>query len=94
MSDYEFMMSLRIRHPKIDPVEITRVLGIEAQHTWRAGDARRNPAGDEMGGTHRETYRMGRLMPKPELAQDDVSVESEILHTLEPCAAVSIFSRN
>jgi hypothetical protein len=25
---------------------------------------------------------MGRLMPKPSLAQDNVSVESEILHTL------------
>jgi hypothetical protein len=82
MSDYEFMMSLRIRHPRIDPAEITRVLGIEAQHTWRAGDTRRNPAGDELGGTHRETYWMGRLMPKPSLAQDNVSVESEILHTL------------
>jgi hypothetical protein len=82
MSDYEFMMSLRIRHPRIDPAEITRALGIEAQHTWRAGEQRRDSAGQELGGAHHETYWMGRVMAKPELARDHVSVESEILHTL------------
>jgi Domain of unknown function (DUF4279) len=84
MSDYEFMMSLRIRHPRIDPAEITRVLGIEPQHNWRAGDLRRDDsaAGDEIGGTRRESYWMGRLMMKPALARDHVSVESEIEHTL------------
>jgi hypothetical protein len=82
MSDYEFMMSLRIRHPRIDPAEITRVLGIEAQHTWRAGDLRRDSTGGEVGGMHRESYWMGRLMVKPELARDQVSVESQIMHTL------------
>jgi len=82
MSDYEFMMSLRIRHPRIDPAQITRVLGMEAQHTWRAGDLRRDSDGGELGGTHRESYWMGRLMQKPELARDHVSVESQIMHTL------------
>lgn len=82
MSDYEFMMSLRIRHPRIDPAEITQALGIEPQHTWRSGEARRNAAGEELGGTHRDSYWMGRLMVKPELARDQVGVESEILRTL------------
>lgn len=82
MSDYEFMMSLRIRHPRIDPAEITRVLSIEPQHTWRAGDMRLDSGGAELGGTHRESYWMGRLLTKPELARDDVGVESEILRTL------------
>jgi hypothetical protein len=82
MSDYEFLMSLRIRHPRIDPAQISRVLGMAAQHTWRAGDPRLDSAGDEIGGTHRESYWMGRLMSQPELAHDDVSVESQIMHTL------------
>jgi hypothetical protein len=82
MSDYEFMMSLRIRHPRIDPAQITLELRIEPQHTWRAGDVRRDSTGDELGGTHRESYWMGRLMTKPQLAQDHVGVESEILRTL------------
>ena len=82
MSDYEFMMSLRIRHPRIDPAEITRVLGIEPQHSWRAGDLRRDSSGDELGGIHRGSYWMGSLMTTPALAQDHVSVENEIAHTL------------
>lgn len=82
MTDYEFMMSLRIRHPDIDPAEVTSALNIEPQHTWKAGDARRDAAGVELTGAHRQSYWMGRLMIKPELAQDQVGVESEILRTL------------
>ncbi len=82
MSDYEFMMSLRIRHPRIDPAEITVALRIAPQHTWRAGDVRRDSAGAELGGTHRESYWMGQLMSAPELARDHVGIESEILRAL------------
>jgi hypothetical protein len=82
MSDYEFTMSLRIRHPNVEPAEITRILGIEPQHTWRAGERRRDPAGVELEGTYRESYWMGRLMAEPELASDHVGVESELLRTL------------
>ena len=82
MGSYEFTISLRIRHPNIAPAEITRSLGIEPQHTWRAGDPRRDPSGVETTGTYRESYWMTRLMAKPELAADQVSVESEVLRTL------------
>ena len=82
MSDYEFTMSLRIRHPQIDPAEITRNLGIEAQHMWRAGEPRRDPAGGEIGGQYRESYWTGRLMAQPALASDQVGVETEILRML------------
>ena len=82
MSDYEFMMSLRIRHPDIDPAVITRALGIEPQHTWSVGDQRRDSMGADLVGAHRESYWMGRLMMQPELARDRVDVESEILRTI------------
>lgn len=82
MSGYEFTMSLRIRHPHIDPAEITRSLGISPQHTWRAGDTRRDPGGGELEGRYRESYWMGRLMAQPELASDHMGVESEILRML------------
>jgi hypothetical protein len=82
MSDYEFTMSLRIRHPTAEPAEITRNLGIEPQHTWRAGDRRRDPGGGALEGAYRESYWMGRLMAEPELASDRVGVESEVLRTL------------
>ena len=67
MSDYEFIVSLRIRHPHIDPAEITEALRVDPQHAWRAGDMRRSSAGDEIGGTHRESYCMGRLLTEPDV---------------------------
>ena len=82
VSEYEFTVSLRIRHPGIDPVTITETLGIEPQHTWRAGQPRRDPAGAELGGAHRDSYWMGRLMDEPQLSSDCASVEGMILKIL------------
>lgn len=82
MGNYEFTIALRIRHPNIEPTEVTRNLGIEPQHAWRAGEPRRDVAGTEISGSYRESYWMARLMAKPELAADRVSVESEVLRTL------------
>jgi Domain of unknown function (DUF4279) len=82
MSGYEFTISLRIRHPAIDPSRITETLGIEPQHTWRAGDPRLDPAGGELEGTYRESYWMGRLMAEPQLTSEGVSVESVLTHIL------------
>ena len=82
MSAYEFTVSLRIRHPTIDPATITAALGIQPQHTWRAGQPRRDPAGVELGGTHHDSYWTGRLMEEPQLSSDGVSVEGVILKTL------------
>jgi len=83
MSEYEFTISLRIRHPTVDPAKITEALGIEPQHTWRAGDPRRDPAGEELDGDYRESYWMGRLMAAPQLSSDKVSVEIVLKRTLD-----------
>src|SRR6185437_7775143 len=82
MSEYEFTISLRIRHPTIDPAMITTTLGIQPQHTWRVGQPRCDPAGAEVGGVHHDSYWMGRLMDEPQLSSDRVSVERVILTTL------------
>lgn len=79
---HEFTVSLHIRHPSIEPGEITRKLGIEPQYTWKAGDARRGPAGEALEGTYRETYWMGQLIEGPQLSTDRVSIESALLQTL------------
>src|SRR5207248_6512513 len=55
MSEYEFTISLRIRHPTIDPAAITRMLGMEPQHTWHSGAPRRGPAGEALDGVYRES---------------------------------------
>ena len=64
MSEYEFTVSLRIRHPSIEPSRITEALGIEPQHTWKAGEPRGDPGSV---GVYRESYWMGRLMDEPQL---------------------------
>jgi len=79
---YEFTISLRVRHPSIDPSAITEALGIEPQHTWRAGQPRRSETGETLDGDYRESYWMGRLMPMPELSSGESSVESVVLQTL------------
>ena len=82
MSDYEFTMSLRIRHPRIEPAEITRRLGMEPQHFWRAGEQRRDAQGAAVGGSYHESLWMCALMARPELASDLIGVESELLHAI------------
>lgn len=82
MSEYEFTISLRLRHPTIDPSRITETLGIEPQHTWKAGDPRRDATGGELGGLYRESYWMGRLMDEPQLESGRLSVESVLMQTL------------
>ena len=82
MSEYEFTVSLSIRHPSIVPSKITEALGIEPQHAWKAGDQRRDAAGGDCAGVYRESYWMGRLMDEPQLSSRQVSVESALLQTL------------
>jgi hypothetical protein len=82
MSEYEFTLSLRVRHPAIEPTEITQALGIEPQHTWKAGEPRRSPGGDSLEGTYRESYWIGQLMNEPQLSSDLVSLERALRQTL------------
>jgi hypothetical protein len=82
MNEYEFTISLRIRHPHFDPALMTEELGLAPQHTWRAGEARRDPAGAELKGVYRESYWMGRLMEEPQVCSDVLSVESLLVQLL------------
>lgn len=91
MSEYEFTIALRVRHPAMDPAAITATLGIEPQHVWRAGEPRRDPAGGELGGAHHDSYWMGRLMDEPQLSSDGASVEGVILKILSQLRRVQSF---
>lgn len=59
-SDSEpFQLSLRIRHPSIDPEELSREFSIEAAHCFRAGDPR--PSRSGISSVHPESYWLGAL---------------------------------
>jgi hypothetical protein len=59
MDTQDCSVTLRFRHPRIDPAEITRRLGFEPQHMWRAGEQRAREPGDSGSSVHRETYWVG-----------------------------------
>jgi hypothetical protein len=54
-------LALVIRHPSVDPDEITRRLGLTAQVSWKYGDQRLTPKGAPLGGSRTETYWCHRV---------------------------------
>jgi hypothetical protein len=66
MDNEGFSVTFRIRHPSVDPAELSLRLGIEPQHAWRAGEPRRLEAGEVGSGFYRETFWVGELVaPQP-----------------------------
>ena len=59
MDEATIEVYLRIRHPNLDPGEITEALGQQPEHCWAAGDVR--PAGAEADAATRyaESYWFG-----------------------------------
>ncbi len=51
-----FQVSLRVRHPAIDPEEISAALGLEAEHCFRAGDPRTGDKSGRRTSHHTQTY--------------------------------------
>ena len=66
MNPDDFSIALRIRHPSVDPAEITRRLDRTPLHAWRAGEPREIEADDVGSPTHRETYWLGVLPSRPQ----------------------------
>jgi hypothetical protein len=63
-SDSEsFQISLRIRHPSMDPAEISAALNIEAEHSFRAGELRRSNSGLATASVYQDSYWLGVLRP-------------------------------
>ena len=58
-----FQLSLRIRHPSLDPAELSRELRIKAEHSFRAGDPRPSRSGLASPSVHAESYWLGTLNP-------------------------------
>src|SRR6516225_6417424 len=54
-----FQLSLRIRHPSLDPDELSREFSIQAAHCFRAGDPRASRSG--IASVHPESYWLGAL---------------------------------
>ena len=56
-------LSLRIRHPSIDPKTISATLRIEPEHCFKAGEARTTRADDGRSGFHTQSYWLAPVTP-------------------------------
>ncbi|HXQ30393.1 MAG TPA: hypothetical protein VN790_00315 [Steroidobacteraceae bacterium] len=52
---------LRVRHPFIDPAEVTRTLGLSPVHAWTAGSAREADGSESGRGSHPDSYWLADL---------------------------------
>jgi hypothetical protein len=93
MSLHDFSIALRIRHPSIDPAEVTRRVGVDPQHAWRAGEPRHVDGDDAGSALHRETYWVG-LLPPPrafEPAQWGQSVDESVRRAAATLPQASLY---
>jgi hypothetical protein len=60
---YPFQLSLRIRHPSIDPDSISRELQLDPEHSFRAGDPRDSSRGVAVATVHAESYWLATIDP-------------------------------
>ena len=58
---YPFQLSLRVRHPSIDPASISRELQIEPEHSFRAGEPRESARSDAATPVHVDSYWLATL---------------------------------
>jgi hypothetical protein len=58
---YPFQLSLRVRHPSIDPASISRELQIEPEHSFRAGDPRESARSATATAVHVDSYWLATL---------------------------------
>jgi len=58
-----FQLSLRIRHPSMDPADISKELRLEPEHSFRAGQPRPFKSGVAPAAVHTESYWLAPLNP-------------------------------
>jgi hypothetical protein len=56
-----FQISLRIRHPSIDPGAISRELKVEPEYSFKVGEPRESGSGMAATALHAESYWLGSL---------------------------------
>jgi hypothetical protein len=60
-SEPAFELAFRIRHPSMDPADLTRELKLEPTHTFRAGQPRETRGSHSTASVHTESYWLATL---------------------------------
>ena len=56
MNSYQYDISLRVRHPSVDPTDITSALGLNPSRCWRVGEPQSTATGSPLKGTYAESF--------------------------------------
>jgi len=91
VSDYEIALSLGVRHPDIDPEQITREFCLQPGHAWRDGQQRVDAAGGSLGGTHRGSYWFCEIGPRPTFPGERTRLEGELTRVLHMLRKSTVF---
>ncbi len=78
MYPYDYALSLRIKHPEVDPQTFTDTLGRQPEVAWRAGERRTTPNGDLLEGHRTYSYWTSRCT-----SPDDSDIEAFIRRTID-----------
>lgn len=63
-SDSEnFRFALRVRHPSMDPADLSEAFSIEPEYSYRAGSVRTSRTSRTTASVHSESYWLGELTP-------------------------------
>lgn len=68
-----FELSLRIRHPSVDPADLSDQLRMKPKHSFRAGEPRRSRREPASTSVHGESYWLGTLDPAAWPAENWIS---------------------
>ena len=62
-----FRLALRVRHPSMDPTELSRAFRIEPEYAYRAGSKRPSRSNLTAPSVHSDSYWLGELAPTAQL---------------------------
>ncbi|MBT2750085.1 MULTISPECIES: DUF4279 domain-containing protein [unclassified Lysobacter] len=71
-----YQLSLRITHPSIDPLEITRTLSLDHSVCHKQGEERRTPKGNPLPGQNKNSFWLHEVV-----VDDHEDISSAIEHT-------------
>lgn len=83
MHGHEFTLSLGVRHPSMEPSRITLELGLEPGHVWSNGEARTDASGAPLSGSHRGSYWICEIAPRPRFSGERGAVDGDLSRLLD-----------
>jgi len=83
MYPFEYSVSLRFRHPSIDPRVISEQLGKNPSRSWKTGERRTTPKGQKLKGFREETYWTSPLHSQRTLNDRKANFEKFIMSVID-----------